>query len=132
MTSLHNRPREMNRHYEVEHYIREWRMHRGLTVDALAVKAGCSSSLISQLERGKAQFSAPTLKQLGSALDCEPWQLLAAAPCDDLVIWQSLAGHSCWRQVKREHHHALNVMLNANCQAAIRAALELFSKRKME
>lgn len=132
MNSLVNRPREMNRQYEVDHFIRQWRMHRGLTVDALAAKAGCSSSLISQLERGKAQFSVVTLKQLGTALDCEPWQLLAAAPSDDLVIWQSLAGHSCWRQVKREHHPALHAMLNANCAAAIKTALELFGKRKSE
>src|SRR5688572_5779433 len=75
--------------YRVDHFIREWRVNRGLTVDKLAGLAGCSPSLISQLERGSCNYTQLTLNRLAEALACQPWQLLAAAPRDDdLVIWQ--------------------------------------------
>lgn len=46
-----------------------WREHRGLTVRALAEKAGVSPSLVSEIETGKKEGSIATLKALARALD---------------------------------------------------------------
>lgn len=107
------------RDYGVPHFIRDWRVHRGLTVDKLADLAGCSSSLISQLERGACHYSQATLERLADALNCRPWQLLAAAPGATKVVWQDLAANTCWRDVPAASHHLLNAALNRNCEAAI-------------
>lgn len=126
MKSHHNSPRDRKRQYDVEHFIREWRMYRGLTVDGLAEQAGCSGSLVSQLERGKAQFTQPTLRLLADALNVRPWQLLAAAPGDGRLIWQNLAAIDLWAELPDDKQEAFSRMLDDNCDAAIRTAKALF------
>lgn len=49
--------------------IRLWREHRGLSVTALAEKAGFSQSYLSEIETGRKQASARALKALAEALD---------------------------------------------------------------
>jgi DNA-binding Xre family transcriptional regulator len=52
-----------------ENPIRVWREHRGLTVAALADKAGIAASYLSLLERGKRGGKVSTLRALAKALD---------------------------------------------------------------
>ena len=52
-----------------ENRIRVWRGHRGLTVNALAAKAGISQAFLSQIESGKREGGVETLRRLAAALD---------------------------------------------------------------
>ena len=54
-----------------ENPVRAWRMHRGLTLDALAQQAGVGKSFLSRVENGGRRFSIRTLKALAGALDYE-------------------------------------------------------------
>jgi DNA-binding XRE family transcriptional regulator len=53
-----------------EHPLKLWREHRGLTLQALADKAGCTRQMLSMIERGKAAPSADLLARLAAALGC--------------------------------------------------------------
>lgn len=57
------------RMWDGESHVKVWREHRGLTVRALAEKAGVSPSLVSEIETGKKEGSIATLKALARALD---------------------------------------------------------------
>ena len=48
-----------------------WREHRGLTLQALADKVGCTRQMLSMIERGRAKPSADLLARLASALECD-------------------------------------------------------------
>lgn len=52
-----------------ENPIRVWRQHRGLTVAALAAKAGIAASYLSLLERGKREGKVSTLRAVAKALE---------------------------------------------------------------
>lgn len=51
--------------------LRLWRGHRGLTLQALAVRAGCTRQMLSMIEHGKASPSADLLARLAAALGCD-------------------------------------------------------------
>ncbi len=51
-----------------ENPIRVWRRHRGLTVGELAAQVSLSQAYLSQLETGKRQGQAETLKRIALAL----------------------------------------------------------------
>jgi DNA-binding XRE family transcriptional regulator len=51
-----------------EHPVKLWREHRGLTVEVLAEQSGISKAFLSQIENGKRQGTAKTLKALAVAL----------------------------------------------------------------
>lgn len=51
-----------------ENPIRVWREHRGLSVKALAEKAGIAPAYLSQVETGKRDGTVATLKKLASSL----------------------------------------------------------------
>jgi DNA-binding XRE family transcriptional regulator len=49
--------------------VRVWREHRGLTMAALAERAGIAQPYLSQIETGKRDGTAQTMKKLALALD---------------------------------------------------------------
>jgi DNA-binding Xre family transcriptional regulator len=49
--------------------VRVWREHRGLTMAALAERAGIAQLYLSQIETGKRDGTAQTMKKLALALD---------------------------------------------------------------
>jgi transcriptional regulator with XRE-family HTH domain len=61
-------------------YIREWRLHRGLTQERLAARVGMSPGAISQLENGHINYTQPRLEALAEALSCAPGDLLDKDP----------------------------------------------------
>lgn len=63
-------------------FIREWRLHRQMTVKELGDKAGLSGSMVAQLERGSSGYTKRSLEAIAAALDVPPWQLLAFPPED--------------------------------------------------
>lgn len=60
----------------INHYIKEWRVLRGLTQKQLSTKIKFSNSAISQLEKGWSSYRQEMLEQLANALDCMPSELL--------------------------------------------------------
>jgi len=52
-----------------ENLVQIWREHRGLTISALAEKAGISPSYLSQIEGGSREGTLSTYKKIAAALD---------------------------------------------------------------
>ncbi|WP_173013862.1 MULTISPECIES: helix-turn-helix transcriptional regulator [unclassified Labrenzia] len=57
-------------------YIFEWRKQRGFTAEKLAVEAGMTRTLLSQLETGTKRVNIDHLIALAKVLDCHPSDLL--------------------------------------------------------
>lgn len=68
--------RVVERLIDGENTITVWREHRGMTISALAEKAGLSQSYLSQIESGKREGKVTMLARLARAL---------AVDLDDLV-----------------------------------------------
>jgi DNA-binding XRE family transcriptional regulator/PHD/YefM family antitoxin component YafN of YafNO toxin-antitoxin module len=51
-----------------ENLVRVWREHRGLTVSALAERAGIAQPYLSQIETGKREGTLQTMKKIADAL----------------------------------------------------------------
>lgn len=76
MTKTH--PPEM--HSKVGHYLREWRKHRGLTLESLGEKVGVTHGALSQLERGEINYTQQTLEAIARALGCNAGELIMGPP----------------------------------------------------
>lgn len=68
-------------------FIREWRQHRNLTLEALAGRVEMTASHLSMLERGQRGYSQETLERLAEALMTDPASLLIRNPRDEDAIW---------------------------------------------
>lgn len=76
------------------HFIKEWRLHRGLTQDQLAERIGLNRAYISKIESGKRRYDQPFLEAAADALQCDIPDLLVRDPSDPDGIW------SIWDQLK--------------------------------
>lgn len=61
-------------------YVREWRIHRGLTLAQLAERVGTNANMIGYLEAGDRGLSAKWLRKLAHALETTPGMLLDHDP----------------------------------------------------
>lgn len=68
-------------------YIREWRQHRGLTLERLADRIGMKASALSYLERGQSAYTQGTLELLAEALQTTPASLIMRNPVEEDAIW---------------------------------------------
>lgn len=76
-------------------YIREWRKHRGLSLDRLvdrltdpsAEDAFITKTSLSRIETGKQPYSQPLLEAIAVALDCTPADLIMRNPLDTEAPW---------------------------------------------
>lgn len=80
-------------------YIREWRKHRGLTLEQVSsrlegIDHDLGPSHLSMLERGERGYTQETLEALAEALQTDPASLLMRNPSDPEAIW------SIWEQAK--------------------------------
>lgn len=75
-------------------YIREWRKHRGLTLEKVADRLDMTPGHISMLERGQRGYTQETLEAVASALQTDVASLLMRDPTDPEAIW------SIWDQAK--------------------------------
>ena len=57
-----------------------WREHRGMTISALAEKAGLSQSYLSQIESGKREGRVSVLQRLARVLSVDLEDLVASDP----------------------------------------------------
>lgn len=65
---------------ENHHYIKQWRKHRGLTLQRLAERTPFSTGAVQQVESGRTQYTQQMLEALAFALDCSPADLLSVDP----------------------------------------------------
>lgn len=93
MVVFHNpgmtKPRKFRRTY-----IRQWRQHRGLTLEQLADRVDMTASHFSMLERGQRGYTQETLERVAEALQTDAASLLMRNPSDPDAIW------SVWEQAK--------------------------------
>ena len=68
-----------------ESRIRVWRQHRGLTIEALAARAGIGRATLSQIETGKRDGKLATISAIARALDLD---------LDDLAPVEAEGGES--------------------------------------
>lgn len=68
-------------------FIRQWRQHRGLTLEQLADRVEMTPSGLSMLERGQSGYTQERLEQLALALSTDPASLLMRDPSDPDAIW---------------------------------------------
>lgn len=69
------------------HYIRQWRKHRGLTLEQLAERIGMTHQNLGKIERGKVAYTQPLLENLADALRCEPADLIVRDPSAPEGLW---------------------------------------------
>ena len=74
--------------------IRQWRHHRGMTLEKLAARLDMTASHLSMLERGQRGYTQDTLEALARALQTDVASLLMRDPSDPDAIW------SIWDQAK--------------------------------
>ncbi len=67
-------------------HVRELRRARGLTLVQLADATGLSHPFLSQVERGLANFSLPSLRRIAVALQTSPVELLAASEAGEGAV----------------------------------------------
>ncbi len=75
-------------------FIRQWREHRGLTLERLAERVGMTAGNLSQLERGNQGYTQNTLEALAVALQTDVASLLMRNPKDSEALW------SLWDQAE--------------------------------
>lgn len=68
-------------------YLREWRKHRGLTLEQLADRVGMTHSSLSRIERGLQRYDQELLERAADALQCEEVDLLIRDPLAPESIW---------------------------------------------
>lgn len=110
---------------EITHFIKVWRKHRKMTVEAVAERAGLTASMISQLETGRSAYTQNSLEAVAGALEVEPWQLLCAPPGANTGF--DVIGGNDERMVlvEAKHHHKVEQALRINADAARRIAVVL-------
>jgi DNA-binding Xre family transcriptional regulator len=71
-------------------FIREWRKHRGLTLERLADRIDMTASHLSMLERGERPYTQETLELIADALGTTASSLIMRNPNDDAIwsIWE--------------------------------------------
>lgn len=79
--------------YEHPHFIREWRLFRGLSQDKLVDRTGISKTTISRLENYGQPYSQDLLEAIAAALDTNPASLIGRDPNnpdDVLALWNQV------------------------------------------
>lgn len=74
-------------------HIREWRKHRGLTLERLSDRIGVTPGALSQLERGDVGYTQPMLEALADALSCQPADLISRPPDTEnglQLVWDAI------------------------------------------
>ncbi|KQZ31602.1 hypothetical protein ASD50_15165 [Mesorhizobium sp. Root552] len=94
------------------HFIKEWRHHRGLTMDRLADRLDISKATLSRIESGKQPYTQDTLEALADALSCEPADLIMRDPTAPGAIW------SLWERANPAQRQQIESVVRALVEAA--------------
>lgn len=63
-------------------FVREWREHRGMTLEQLAERAGTTHATLSRLERGKQPYGQALLEAIAKVLGTDVPSLIRGGPAD--------------------------------------------------
>jgi transcriptional regulator with XRE-family HTH domain len=88
-------------------HIREWRKHRGLTLEKVADRLDMTPGHISMLERGQRGYTQETLEAVAAALQTDVASLLMRDPTDPEAIW------TVWDQAKPAQRRQLLIIAQA-------------------
>lgn len=72
---------------EPGHFIKEWRLYRGLTQQQMADRVGIDKSYLSKIENGKKRYDQPFLEAASEVLGCSPADLIQRDPAGSEAIW---------------------------------------------
>ena len=87
------------------HFIRQWRKHRGHTLEHLAERIGMSHQNLGKIERFKVPYNQELLENLATELRCAPADLIMRDPSDPEGLW------SIWDGLKpSERSQAVRLM----------------------
>jgi len=87
-------PRVGNPKNRLRHFIREWRLHRGLTQEMLADRLETTKANISRIESLKQGYTQDFLEACADALLTDTASLIMRDPTDPEGMW------SIWDQAK--------------------------------
>jgi transcriptional regulator with XRE-family HTH domain len=68
-------------------FIRQWRQHRGMSLDVLAARVPMDKGNLSKVERGILPYNQEMLERLADALMTDPASLLMRDPSAPEAIW---------------------------------------------
>lgn len=68
-------------------FLREWRNHRGLTLEDVADQIGMTHGNLSRIERGLQPYDEECLEGLARVYKCSPIDLLSRNPNDPEGLW---------------------------------------------
>lgn len=71
------KPKPISRH---QTFLKEWREHRGLTLEAAAEKLDIHYTTIARIERGQSPYSQDFLERAAAAYECDVIDLLTVDP----------------------------------------------------
>lgn len=94
------------------HFIKEWRKHRGLTMERLADRLEISKATLSRIESGRQPYTQDTLEALAEALSCEPADLIMRDPTAPGAIW------SLWDRASPAQRQQIENVVRALVEAA--------------
>lgn len=72
-------------------YLREWRKHREMSLEAVAAEVGVSFSNLGRIERGVVPYKQDLLESLALLYGCDPAELLARDPSAPISIFTAIA-----------------------------------------
>ena len=68
------------------HFLRDWRTHRGLTLEQVGEMVGMSHQNLGKIERGAVPYSQGLLERLSEIYGAHPGELLLRGPDGDSVF----------------------------------------------
>lgn len=68
-------------------FLRQWRKHRGLTLEAVGAEIGMDGTNLGRIEKGQVPYSQDLLEQLADIYGCEIADLLVRDPTDPEGMW---------------------------------------------
>lgn len=86
-------------------FVRQWRKHRGYSLEQVAERLHISKGALSRIERGERPYTQDFLEAVAEILSTDPASLLMRDPTDPDGIW------SIWDEVpEMERGQALKVL----------------------
>jgi transcriptional regulator with XRE-family HTH domain len=82
-------------------YIRQWRVHKGLSLEKLAARIPMDKGNLSKVERGLLPYNQEMLERIADALQTDVASLLIRDPSEPEAIWSiwDRAGQGTRRQI---------------------------------
>jgi transcriptional regulator with XRE-family HTH domain len=85
-------------------FLREWRKHRGFSLEAAAAEVGITKPTLSRIERGEIPYKQDLLENLGLLYGCHPAELLIQDPAEASNIVQ------IWERASHDQRRALGTV----------------------